>query len=299
VPTVVVFWFSPRPIRFAAGLGALFLFAHTGSPYRGDVLLQERTFFGVYRVVQDPGERLLLLYHGATAHGIQSLDPAREGEPLAYYHRSGPAGGLVAAIAEQPERRELALVGAGTGALTALAGPHQRVTLYEIDPFVLQLARDTTYFTFLSEARAAWDPVVGDGRIALERTDRRFDLIVLDAFTGGSIPIHLMTREAIELYLARLRPRGILLFHVSNRHLDLAPILSRHARELGLAGFESVDARTEAESGILGSHWVLLARSPEDMAGIPDTGWRRIRPPGDAPAWTDDFSTLLTAQRWF
>jgi len=299
VPAVVVFTFSPRPLRYAIGLSLLFLSANSGQMYRGSVLHQDRTFFGVYSVTTDPAETMVMLYHGATAHGIQSRMPERTGEPLAYYHRSGPAGSIVEALAQRPDKREIALVGAGTGALAALAGPHQRVTLYEIDPVVMEIAEDTRYFTFLADTRARYEWVIGDGRLALAETDRRFDLIVLDAFTGGSIPVHLMTREAVQLYLERLAPRGALLFHVSNRHLDLAPVLAAHARDLELQAYQRVDARVSMEEGVFGSHWVILVRSPEDLSGIPDTGWGELRAGPDAPTWTDDFSNLLSVQRWF
>jgi hypothetical protein len=299
VPAVIVFTFAPRPIRYVLGLCLLFISANSGQMYRGNVLHQDRTFFGVYTVNTDPQNTLVMLYHGATAHGIQSRDPERTAEPLAYYHTTGPAGGIVEALARRPDKREIALVGAGTGALAVLAGPHQRVTLYEIDPVVRDLAEDPRYFSLLAEARAEHEWVIGDGRIALQNTDRRFDLIVLDAFTGGSIPIHLMTREAIQLYLDRLRPGGALLFHVSNRHLSLAPVLAGHARDLAIVGYERVDVRSDIEEGVFGSHWVLLVRSPEDLAGIPDTGWRQMGDDPSAPTWTDDFSNLLTVQRWF
>jgi len=299
VPTIFVFTLSPRPLRFALALSMLFVFAQSGRMYRGDVLHQERTFFGVYRVTSDPDGTFNMLYHGATAHGIQSLDPERSGEPLAYYHRSGPAGGIVAALAQRNDKRDIALVGAGTGALTALAAPHQRVTLYEIDPAVIEIAEDPRFFTFLKDAQASYETVIGDGRIELAESDRRFDLIVLDAFTAGSIPVHLMTREAVQLYFDRLRPGGALLFHVSNRHLALAPVLAGHVRDLSLVGYENVDARVDIEDGVLGSHWVILVREVADLAGIPDTGWRELRVPSDAPSWTDDFSNLLTVQRWF
>jgi len=299
VPAVIVFSFSPHPLRYALGLSLLFVSANSGQMYRGSVLHQDRTFFGVYSVTTDPAETMVMLYHGATAHGIQSRLPERAGEPLAYYHRSGPAGSIVEAFAQRPDKRELALVGAGTGALAALAGPHQRVTLYEIDPIVMQIAEDTRYFTFLADTPARHEWVIGDGRLALAGTDRSFDLIVLDAFTGGSIPIHLMTREAVQLYLERLAPRGALLFHVSNRHLDLAPVLAAHARDLELHAYQRVDARVSIEEGVFGSHWVILVRSPEDLSGIPDTGWGELHAAPGAPAWTDDFSNLLSVQRWF
>lgn len=299
LPAIVVFTFAPRPLRYAIGLSLLFVFAHSDRMYRGSVLLQERTFFGVYSVMTDPAGSMTMLYHGATAHGIQSRDPARVAEPLAYYHSTGPAGSIVAAFADMPEKRDIALVGAGTGALVALTGEHQHVVLYEIDPVVIEIAEDPRYFTFLRDIRGSYETVIADGRIALAETDRQFDLMVLDAFTGGSIPVHLMTREAVQLYLERLRPGGALLFHVSNRHLALAPVLAAHARDLGLFAYERIDGRADMEEGIFGSHWVILVRSPADLAGIPDEGWVELTAGDDAPSWTDDFSNLLSVQRWF
>ena len=299
VPTIACFLFSPRPVRFALGVAVLMASAQSGQMYRGDILHTERTFFGVHRVTTDPRNSVRILYHGATVHGVQNVDPARATEPLAYYHPSGPAGSVVQAFGLRPERRSLALVGAGTGALAVLAGPHQRVTLYEIDPAIVRIAEDERYFTYLAHTRATRETVVGDGRVALSRSTTRYDLIVLDAFSSGMIPVHLLTREAFDLYLDHLEPRGALLFHISNRHLALAPVVGAQARDLGLAAFEWSDRRTDAdvERGIFGSQWVLIARSPQDLDYVPVAGWRPLET-STARAWTDDFSDLLRVQRW-
>jgi protein-L-isoaspartate O-methyltransferase len=300
LPTILVFTFSPRPLRFALGLAVLLASAESGQMYRGDILHTDRTFFGVHRVTRDPENTVTVLYHGSTVHGVQSVDPARASEPLAYYHPTGPSGSVVLAFANQPEKRNLALVGAGTGALAVLAGTHQRVTLYEIDPEVVWIAQESGFFTYLARARAAHETVVGDGRIMLARATERFDLIVLDAFSSGTIPLHLLTREAFELYLERLADGGALLFHISNRHLELAPVLGAHARDLGLSAWEWVDVRTDddVERGIFGSHWVLMTARNADAAWIPQAGWRPLALPQGTRAWTDDFSDLLSVQRW-
>jgi protein-L-isoaspartate O-methyltransferase len=300
IPTLLVFTFSPRPIRFALGLAVLLASAQSGQMYRGAILHTDRTFFGVHRVTRDPDNTVTVLYHGSTVHGVQSVDPARSTEPLAYYHPSGPAGGLVGAFGARPEKRELALVGAGTGALAVLAGAHQHVTLYEIDREVAWVAEESGFFTYLANARAAHDWVIGDGRITLQQTTTLYDLIVLDAFSSGTIPIHLLTHEAFELYLERLAPGGALLFHISNRHLELAPVLGAHARDFGLAAAEWIDVRADedVERGIFGSHWVLLAPPNDGLAYIPRGGWRPLAIPENTRAWTDDFSDLLSVQRW-
>lgn len=300
LPTIVCFLFSPRPVRFALGVAVLLASVQSGQMYRGDILHTERTFFGVHRVTTDPDNSVRILYHGATVHGVQNVDPARAGEPLAYYHPSGPAGSLVQAFGRTPTRQRLALVGAGTGALAVLAGPHQRVTLYEIDPEIVRIAEEPRFFTYLTNMRAAHDVVVGDGRLELSRSTDTYDLIVLDAFSSGTIPIHLLTREAFELYLQRLSPRGALLFHISNRHLQLSPVVAAQARDFGLAAFEWIDVRRDedVERGIFGSQWVLLARRPDDLDYVPRLGWRPLDTRITDRAWTDDFSDLLSVQRW-
>ncbi|MEQ1855447.1 MAG: fused MFS/spermidine synthase [Longimicrobiales bacterium] len=299
-PTLVVFLFSPRPVRFALGAAVLLLSAQSGQMYRGAILHTERTFFGVHRVATDPENTVRILYHGATVHGVQNVDPATAMEPLAYYHPSGPAGSLVTFFGRNESKQRLALVGAGTGALAVLAGAHQQVTLYEIDPAIVRIAEDPRFFTYLSGMRAAHDVVVGDGRLELSRSSHAYDLIVLDAFSSGTIPIHLLTREAFELYLDRLAPRGALLFHISNRHLELTPVVAAQARDLGLAAFEWSDVRRDedVERGIFGSEWVLIARSPQDLDYMPVAGWRPLDTQIPDRAWTDDFSDLLSVQRW-
>jgi protein-L-isoaspartate O-methyltransferase len=300
VPTIVCFVFSPRPIRFALGTAVLLASVHSGQMYRGSVLHEERTFFGVHRVTTDPGNTVHILYHGATVHGVQSVDPQRGSEPLGYYHPTGPAGSLLSAFGKTPDRHRVAMVGAGTGALAVLAGPHQQVTLYEIDPAIVRIAEDQRYFTYLANVRARRETVVGDGRLELARSSGGYDLIVLDAFSSGSIPIHLLTREAFDLYLDRLAPRGALLFHISNRHLRLNSVLAAQVRDLGLAAFEWIDVRPDGdvERGIFGSDWVLIARNQMDLDYVPLAGWRPLRTDIPDRAWTDDFSDLLSVQRW-
>ena len=191
-------------------------------------------------------------------------------------------------------------MGVGTGALAVLAGAHQHLTLYEIDPAVLQIAQTSGYFTYLANTRASFETVLGDGRIGLSRSGALYDLVVLDAFSSRNVPLHLLTREAVQLYLDRLAPGGSLLFHVSNRYLELAPVLAAHARDLELLGWQRIDVRpAEAEeTQVFGSHWVLLARPGEDL-GLPlSSAWRPLPNPGERRAWTDDHADILSAQRW-
>jgi hypothetical protein len=298
LPVIACFLFSPRPVRFALAVAVLMAFGQSGRMYRGEVLHTERTFFGVYTVSRDQADEANILFHGSTAHGVQSTNPALTADPLAYYHRTGPAGGVVAALGANADKQSLALVGAGTGALAVLAGPHQQVTLFEIDPAVVRIAEDPRFFSYLQNTRATYETVIGDGRIALATSGATYDLMVLDAFSSGTIPVHLLTREALLTYLQRLEPDGVLLFHISNRHLDLGPVLAAHARDLGLVAFENVDERGDYLPGVFSSRWVLMVRDQAHRAGLPTAGWAPLTSSGGTPAWTDDFSNLLSVQRW-
>ncbi len=300
LPAFVCYLFSPRPVRLGLGIAALLAASTLRPDAAGSVVELDRSFFGVHRVVNDPVNNLRLLFHGNTLHGVQSLDPAKAGDPQAYYTREGPAGQVFDAIAAgQP--RSVAVVGLGAGALAALAQPGESWTFFEIDPAVVRLARDAGYFTYLRDARGAVDVVVGDARLSLARTDRTFDIIVLDAFSSDAVPVHLLTREALQLYLSRLRPGGVLAFHASSRFLRLRPVFAALARDAGLADLREFDKRDERQSAWSGwtpSEWVLLARSRGDFRTLAsDSRWGPIE---DAPAavWTDDYSNVLAAVRW-
>jgi hypothetical protein len=233
---LVCFSFSGRPLRFGLGLGALLLAGALVSHDR-EVLLVERSFFGVHRIEHDPAGGYHRLFHGSTLHGAQSLDPARRLEPLTYYHREGPVGQMFAELPLPPAGRRVAVVGLGTGSIACYGRPGERWTYYEIDPVVERIARDRRYFTFLSDCPPEVDIVLGDARLTVPRAAAgSYDLIVLDAFSSDAIPIHLVTREALGEYLDKLTPGGAIAFHISNRHLDLEPVLARIARDANLVG---------------------------------------------------------------
>jgi len=299
---LVLYLFSRRPLRFALGAAALLL---AGTFYRGDhgrVLLAERSFFGVHRVALDPTGRFHQLIHGRTLHGMQSLDPARRHEPLTYYHRSGPAARVAEAFASEAGK-SVGVVGLGAGSLAALAQPGQRWTYYEIDPVVVRLARDPRFFTFLRDAAAPPRIVLGDARRSLAaETTTRFDLLVLDAYSSDAIPVHLVTREALALYLSRITSGGVLAFHISNLHLDLEPVFANLARDAGCACLtcdDTVVSAGELAAGKAPSVWLVMARRAEVLAPLAgDRRWRLARgDPGQA-VWTDDYSSILSVFRW-
>ncbi len=189
-------------------------------------LHEARSFYGTYRVLEDGGRHLLV--HGTTVHGTEYTDAARRDLPTTYYARSGPLGDVFDRLGTRAE--DVGVVGLGAGTVAAYGEPGQRMTFFEIDPEVVRIARDQRFFHYLADSPADVRTVTGDGRLALAREPRAtYDLLVLDAFSSDAIPVHLMTQEAVALYASRLRPGGVLMFHISNRVFDLEPVLGAAA----------------------------------------------------------------------
>ncbi len=274
---------QPAVVAAIVGLG---LAAAVAVP-QPDVIFQDRSFFGVTRVVARDGHTTLV--SGTTAHGHQYADPNRARTPTSYYAPVGPVGQLFQTL---DDRDRVAVVGLGAGALAAYGRRGDRYTFYEIDPVVVDVATDPALFTYLTDSPARIEIVLGDGRTGIDRSAGRFDVVVVDAFSSDAIPIHLLTREAIELYLDRLEPGGLLAVHVSNRFFDLRPVLGRAAAELGVDARQQLyvpgpDADPEAATA---SRWVLIG-PPVALAGVAGPAWDPLG--GDGPLWTDDYSNLL------
>ncbi len=303
--------FGKRPLRFAAGLVALLAASSLYHPNLGKVLETKRNFFGVIRVTDSPNGKLRYLIHGGTLHGSQSLDPARSREPLAYYTKSGPAGSILRAMqaktlsAPDGDHRQAnwAVVGLGAGAMACYLQPGEALTYYEIDPLVERMALDTRYFTFLEQCAPQAKIVLGDARLKLRSApDAGYDLIVIDAFSGDMIPMHLVTREALALYLRKLAPGGMLAFHITNLYLDIGPTLGSLANDAGLKCFTSDDrgvSQDQLDAGKLASHWLVMARSRADLGPLAtDPRWVQMRVPPGTRIWTDDYSNLLHVIKW-
>jgi hypothetical protein len=295
---IVCFSFSRRPIRFGLAIAMLLVVAQVFPAVPDRILSADRTFFGVLRVRAEESANRHVLIHGSTVHGQQDLDPARRTMPLSYYHRSGPIGQAMAALATPLTNAHVAVVGLGAGSLAAYATPGQRWTFYEIDPAVARIARDPAMFTYLEECGDRCRIVLGDARLSLARRhDPAYQLLVLDAFSSDSIPVHLITREALGLYLEHLAADGVLAFHISNRHLNVQPVLEALAAERGLASLVQVDSPSRAafEQGHYPSHWFLMARTAEAFGALGgDKRWKQPGLTSGARAWTDDFSDIIS-----
>jgi spermidine synthase len=295
--------FARRPLRFALGLAVLFLAGSVHGGEAGRLLYAERSFFGISRVTRDPTGQYHLLLHGTTLHGMQALAPARRREPLSYYHPTGPLGQVFAARDGAGRRGAVAVVGLGAGSLACYGQPDERWTFYELDPAVRRIAADPRFFTFLRDCPPAWSVRLGDARLGLAQApDGAYDLIVLDAYSSDAPPLHLLTLDAVRLYLAKLAAGGVLLFNASNRHLALAPALGAIARAAGLVARTRDDmsvSDAERRLGKVESRWVVMARREADLGALGrDPRWTVPAARADAEPWTDSFASLLAAFRW-
>ena len=330
------------------------------------ILVQERSYFGTLKVSEN--DSFTWLVHGTTLHGeerrysdemaaasaVQALGvggpldaaalsamawedwqfPGRE--PLTYYHRTGPVGSMFEAFWQRhPKNTNVACIGLGTGSLSAYGRPGQRVTFFEIDTKVRRLVEPPTYFTYIDSAKKQGvdiEFIMGDARLSLERLERRkFGFMLVDAFSSDAIPVHLLTKEAVKLYFDRLEDDGLLAVHISNRYLDLEPVVGRIAKELNqelrdLPNGLGVEARVmhdddESAPGKSRSTWIVLARTKEALGLIEaDTQrwlaeggqqytsdnsrvsrrWVPLNPKEkDVGLWTDDYSPIKRVLNFF
>lgn len=290
---------SRLPYVFALA-GALYLFGG----YRAIQLSMEpgartRSYFGVYTVSHTPGAREL--QHGTTLHGIQLTgSPELERTPTTYYVRGSGVGRALDAVPQLygPAAR-IGVVGLGTGTLSCYARPGQHWRFYEIDPTVVRLARDSGAFTFLRNCLPDADIRLGDARLTLsDQATASLDLLALDAFSSDAVPMHLMTREAFETYGRVLGKRGLLLVHISNRYLDLEPVVASTAQGWMAARLSYQPQRdSRAETA---SDWIALTRDPEVLATLFADGseWTPL-PAHDSVPWTDDYASILPVLRAF
>jgi hypothetical protein len=293
IPGIICLSFAYRPIRFGLGLGAIFLGSLIAPHPVGKTLHAARSFFGVYRTVNDAENERHTLFHGTTIHGAQNLKTSLQ--PIGYYHRSGPAGHVLRALARSQPEAKVALVGLGTGALACHGGAEQKFTFFEIDALVEKIARNEKLFTYLRDCPPKKDVVVGDARLSLAKAKDFYDVLVLDAFSSDAIPTHLITLEAVQLYLSKTAPDGIVLFHISNRYLDLVPVLDRLAQRLGLTAFLNNDfdaTPEEQKEGKSSSRWIAMARARGPLEIFLDESWQVLDGRFAGDLWSDDFSDV-------
>lgn len=303
--TLVTFLVKAWPVAYALLTGAIIFLSLGLHGLSAHTLYQERTFFGVLAVRESvltdenqQAETYHELFHGTTKHGAQRLPAALAQIPLTYYSRPGPMGQLFKVYDSQDADWTIGSVGLGAGALACYAKTTQHWTLYEIDPLVLEIASNPLYFTYLQHCAAHFAVRIGDARLSLEHEpDHKFDLLVMDAFSSDAVPTHLLTEEALLLYFNKLKPNGILAFHVTNRHLLLKKVLSIHAEHLHLAALIQEFVPSQDQPLVVATDWVVMAKNPETLAALASSGlgdWQKMPLYFDMKPWTDDFTNIVS-----
>jgi SAM-dependent methyltransferase len=269
-----------------------------------DTVVRSRNFYGVLRVKVIPNEvsPRLVLSHGRIEHGFQFTDKDKHRWPTSYY---GPESGIGLALTHHPNRSaakvedqalRIGMVGLGTGTIACYAREHDLLRFYEINPQVVRMAN--AFFTFLKDSPTPPEIVVGDGRIQLERDlpvdpSEAFDVLGVDAFSSDAIPLHLLTREAFQIYWKCLRPDGILVINISNRHVDLKPVVRGLADEIGKTTLH-ISSYGEDENGTSGADWLIVT---SNKAFLDDPAIKEMVEPWSEDArppfvWTDDHASL-------
>ena len=296
---------SREPLPFAAVIAVVFI---VGQGYRPDSDVREtmRSFFGVHKITETSDGRFRVFLHGTTIHGAERLrddegDPITDRPPqITYYHANSPMGVTVRAVRQRVGGAiRVAVVGLGTGTFACFAESGDSFKFYEIDASVEKLARDPSRFSYIARCLPDAPVVLGDARLTLAETSDEYDLIVLDAFSSDAIPIHLMTREAMATYVSKLAPHGIVLMHVSNRHMELSSVVAGIAHANGLVSLVNSRAARDDEDDtkyLFTSTVVISARDETDFDTLrEDTDWSVIEPPAGQRIWTDDYSNVVGA----
>jgi hypothetical protein len=307
-----------------------------------NLLHQKRSFFGVLKVVDEEDEPFPAhaLYHGTTLHGMQYTLPEWEDEPITYYYRSGPVGQAFKAARSLAPNKRIAVIGLGSGTTACYGQKGDTLTYYEIDYLVRDIATNPEYFTFLKRCQERGCPIdikMGDARLELRKAeDHCYDMIIVDAFSSDAIPVHLLTKQAVEMYFDKLAPHGYLMIHISNRYLKLAPVVARIAESLHVSAVKQYDDATVGYYGKTASDWIVLTKDEKDLkpllAGQPSLEewsksppfvgvwpvlgylvpsekvqefiddekpiWRPLKLRDDVGLWTDDYSNLLRVFEW-
>ena len=298
--------FSPRMGGFVMAIcvafGAIFV-VQWSAKETNRVLSASRNFYGTLKVFDyyphDEEDHYHLLLHGATTHGIEFVKPERSMLATTYYAETSGVGIAINQLPEGPRR--LGLVGLGTGTLAVYGRKGDYLRIYEINPAVEKLAR--SQFKHLDYCQAKLDVVMGDARLMMEREladkqDQKFDLLALDAFSSDAIPVHLLTKEAFELYLKQIKPDGVIAVHISNRYLNLRPVVEKLAENFGLS-VVSVSDDNQPDWWIYATTWMLVTKNKDFLAN------ERIRNATEgaevgtktSPLWTDDFASVYSIMK--
>ncbi|MCU0917763.1 MAG: fused MFS/spermidine synthase, partial [Planctomycetes bacterium] len=296
----ILFAFRKRPLRFTLAFSVLLFHAI----YLDEIenrIFRDRSFFGVYTVVTNDEGNVHELHHGTTLHGDQDMDDPQRART--YYDPRGPLAQVFETMRAVRKLDHVGVMGLGTGCTTCYQQAGQAMTFFEVDPTIERIARNPRLFRYLELCGPDVKVILGDGRQSLSRMpDGTFNLLILDAFSSDAIPVHLMTREALAIYFQKLTPSGLVLFHISNRFLDLEPVVANLATDAGgIALIQDYDPDSEDEESVnaSASTWVVVARDAADLVLFnADDRWRTPTPDARVGVWTDDYSNIFQTMMW-
>jgi hypothetical protein len=293
-----------RPVPFFGLVVLAFVVTALWRPEGFESIETARSFFGVHRIFATADNRYHLLFHGTTLHGAEQVRTAGGSpvvgvpEPLTYYYFGGPISeSIAAARAAQGALNQVAVIGLGTGSLACYRKQGERWSFFEIDPVVVRMARDPGLFHFMSACGESSRVILGDARLTLAASMQYYDLIVLDAFSSDAIPVHLLTREAMAGYLLHLSPHGALIYHLSNRNLDLLPVVAANAAAERVTIIAKGDNRANSLFVDYKANALVavVVRNAGDLSALSSQpGWVEISSDRVSP-WTDDYSNVLAA----
>ncbi|MEN9856251.1 MAG: hypothetical protein RLZZ157_1377 [Pseudomonadota bacterium] len=298
---MVIAVLAPRSAILTSLLGGLVLLVPLLKQEQDGHLFKERSFFGVLKLSESgtapSGWRFLS--HGTTLHGVMSLDPARSKEPMSYYYRKTPIGSLFEeATLAKPDSLQAGVIGLGMGSSLCYAKPGQKWTVFEIDADVVKVATDPKLVGFLNNCAPDAKIVLGDARINMRgQPDAYFDILLVDAFSSDAIPTHMITKEAIGEFMAKMKPDGLLIVHISNRYLNLGPIVADAAQSLGFAAMEGhrngEASNPYVDTGVLA---MVITRNAARLASYKGQAMWTIQAPVAKPRpWTDDHTDIMRA----
>lgn len=296
--------FRHTPLGLGLLTGVILIFTLGLHSLASNTLFQERTFFGVLSVretvIADENQRpepVHELYHGTTKHGAERLTGVNITTPLTYYSRPGPIGQLFSEFDAEATSWNIAAVGLGAGALACYAKEQQTWRFYEIDPLVVEIARDPAWFNYLERCGKNAAMIIGDARLSLvNEADNSLDLLIMDAFSSDAVPTHLLTREAMQLYVSKLKANGLLAFHITNRHLALKNVLADHVETLNLSGLLQEFTPATPAPLVVATDWVVIAKHPQHLDRLRQSQlghWQKLPLTFGLKPWTDDFTNII------
>jgi hypothetical protein len=283
----------------------------SSTEYTTKPIFAGRNFYGTIAVDDkvhntNPSESYRVFYSGSVLHGIQLSDPSKHLRPVSYYAADSGAGETLEYLKRRQKSLRIAVVGLGTGSLAAYGREDDQIDFYEINPEVIRIAKE--HFSFIRECKSKANLILGDGRLKMDETDEAiYDAILLDAFSGGSVPVHLLTQEAFAMYRRHLAPKGCIVIHITNSHLNLYPIVKLQAESLGI-GYQSKYVSGDSENFTRRNQYFTMTDDPEYLAKFPslypptldenDQVIDRQEPKlGEATLWTDHFSSINAIER--